>query len=111
MRLAAISRTTSASGSLHGYVGPGGEQCLQRLPLDELHREEGAPVRQGAPVVDGRDTGVLQLGGDAGLVREAAGGARVGRELVPQHLDGHLAAQDGVGGAVDDAHAAPGDLV
>ena len=34
-----------------------------------------------------------------------------GAKLLLQHLDGDLAAQRGVGGAVDDAHAAAGDLV
>jgi hypothetical protein len=54
---------------------------------------------------------VLQLGGDAGLVGEAAGDAGVEGEALLQHLDGHLTAQRPVGGPVDHPHAAAGDLI
>jgi hypothetical protein len=54
---------------------------------------------------------MLQLAGDAGFIEEAAGRPGPFVEPLPQHLDRHLAVQDDVGGAVDDAHAATGDLV
>ena len=56
--------------------------------------------------------GCCELAGDPGLVAEAAGRCGVGGVLVAaEHLDGDLAVQRGVAGAVDDAHAAAGDLV
>jgi hypothetical protein len=80
------------------------------VPLDELHGQEGAAIGQGAEIVHWRDAGVLELPGDAGLVGEAAGGAGVGGVLLLQYLNGYLAVQGGVGGAVNDPHAAAGDL-
>src|SRR5947199_80055 len=83
-------------------VGSAAEEVLQRLALDELHRQERPAVGQRAEVVDGRDAGVLQLRRDARLLGEAAGGAEVGGEAFLQHLDGDLAAQAAVEGAEDD---------
>jgi hypothetical protein len=94
-----------------GRVRPGLEQFLQRVPLDQPHGQERAAVRQGAQVVDGRDARVLEPAGDPGLVGEPAGGPGVGGEPVGQHLDRHLAAQNGVGRPVDDAHCPPADIV
>ena len=79
--------------------------------LDQLHGQERPAVGQGAEVVDGGDAGVLELAGDAGLVREPAGGRGVGREPVLEDLDRHLSAERRVAGPVDDAHPAAGDLV
>src|SRR5262245_52242475 len=59
----------------------------------------------------GRDAGVLQLAGDARLAEEAPGGRRVGRIAIGQQLDGDIAIEGGVAGAVDDAHASATDLV
>src|SRR5262249_32580301 len=84
--------------------------AFEGLALDELHRQEGAAVGQGAQVVHRGDAGVLQLPGDARLVQEAPRDAGVVVEAL-QDLDGHLAVEDRVGGAVDDAHAAAGDFI
>jgi hypothetical protein len=91
-------------------VGAVLEEVVERLPLDELHGHEQASVGEGAEVVDGGDRGVLELGRDAGLVGEPPGGRGRRAELVLEDLDGHLAAEDGVSGTVDDAHPAAGDL-
>jgi hypothetical protein len=54
---------------------------------------------------------MLQLAGDLGLGHEPRGRSRVGRILVVQQLDGYIAIQPQVAGAIDDAHAAAADLV
>ena len=59
----------------------------------------------------GRDAGVLQLAGDPRLAEEALGGYRIGRVALGQQLDGDIAIEGGVAGAIDDAHAAVADLV
>jgi hypothetical protein len=94
-----------------GGVGAAFQQVLEGVALDQLHGQERPAVGEDAEVVHGRDVGVLQLPGDAGLVGEPPGRPGVGRALLPQHLDRDLAAQHGVGGAVDGAHAAAGDLL
>src|SRR5262249_1604973 len=62
-------------------------------------------------LVNSRHAGILQLARDAGLFEKATRDGRIERELFLQDLDGHLAVEDGVGGAVNDAHAAVRDLV
>ena len=54
---------------------------------------------------------MLQLAGDTRLAEEALGGRRVCGEMIGQQLDGDVAVQGPVAGAVDDAHAAVADLV
>ena len=94
-----------------GEVGAILQQLVERSALDELHRQERAAVRQRAEVVHGRDGRVLELTRDAGFVGESPGGPGRRPVLVEQDLDRHLPSEGGVGGAVDDAHAAAGDLV
>ena len=48
---------------------------------------------------------MLQLPGDARLLVEAADAVRLVAQPLVQHLDGDLAAELRVEGAVDDAHA------
>ena len=105
-RLADLLEDGREPAALGRRVGPRLQQPVEGGALDELHGQEGPAVGQRAEVVDRRDGGVLQLAGDAGLVGEAAGGGGVGAVLLLQHLDGDFAAERGVGGAVDDAHAA-----
>src|SRR5262249_28060915 len=120
-------RRTTLSARRPGMTGSGGSvaQELPRgnsregslaskgkvLPLNELHGQNGPAVGQGPEVVDGGDPGVLQLPGDARLVREPGGRGGVRAEPLLEQLDGDLAAEDGVCGPVDSAHAAAGDLV
>src|SRR5262245_27738037 len=61
--------------------------------------------------MDGGNAWMLQLAGDPRLTEEALGGRRVGRVAIGQQLDGHIAIESGIAGAVDDAHAAAADLV
>src|SRR6185369_3556342 len=57
-------------------------------------------------VVDGDDVGVVQPTREPGLLLQAAEDARVAGEGLSHHLDGHLALQAAVPGAVDLRHAA-----
>jgi hypothetical protein len=93
-----------------GVVAPP-EKPFEGAPLDEFHHQERPTVGQPARLVDRRDAGVLELPGDPGLGEEALGGRRVGRVVAGQELDGHVPAEGGVAGAVDDAHAAAADLL
>ena len=62
-----------------------------------------------APVDHDRDVRVGELGDGARLATEALDMVRVGRVLLVQHLDGDLAAENPVAGAIDTGHAAPAD--
>ena len=81
------------------------DQGLDRLALDQLHRDEEAlgPL---VHVVDLGDRGVGDRGRRARLLEEAVLAVLVPRELRGQHLEGHRPAEAGVAGPVDDAHAA-----
>src|SRR5262249_13176029 len=57
------------------------------------------------------DPRVLQLAGDLRLVHEPTGRGGRRAEPVLQHLDRHLPAEGRVGGAVDHAHPAAGNLL
>ena len=80
------------------------------MALDQLHREEGPEVGEGAQLVDRHDAGVLELAADLGLLDEAADHVGVVAEVVAQHLEGDVAAEVGVAALEDGAHAAAGDL-
>ena len=92
-----------------------GDQCRERLALDQLHHQVGqrlaGPVLGGllAVVEDGRDVGVAQRGRVLGLGPEARQEARVAGVLAAQHLHRDRAVQGGVQPAPDLAHAAGGD--
>jgi hypothetical protein len=86
----------------------------ERLPLEELHRDEVLPLVL-LDRVDRADAGVVELRGRLGLALEALERRRVLRQLDRQELERHAAAELRVLGLVDDTHAAaaelPGDLV
>ncbi len=62
-------------------------------------------------VVDGLNGGMIQPGEDAGFVAEPLAGLFVVKRAGSQHLDGKLALQLFVVGAVNDTHAASADLL
>ena len=79
------------------------DHAVEGVALDVLHRDERlAGVLAG--VVDADDVGVGQLAGDADFPLEPL--ARVHVVAEAEQLDGDVAADDGVAGEVDDAHAA-----
>ena len=79
---------------------------VERLALEELHREEQPPVVGAPEVEDLDDVLVVDLGDRGGLAAEALDGEVVARQLVVEHLDRDLAAQRDVLGAVDRAGGA-----
>ena len=82
----------------------------QRLPLDQLHDEEGLALVL-VHVVHGTDVGVVQGGGGTGFALEPLQALRVLGILLGQELEGHAAAEPGVLGLVDDPHAAASQLL
>ncbi|MFO0890076.1 MAG: hypothetical protein U0790_13170 [Isosphaeraceae bacterium] len=109
-RLADLLERQDESAAVRSRIGPRHQHFLERLPLDQLHGQERSAVGQRAQVMHRRDGRVLKVRRDERLVGEAASGAGVGCVPILQHFDRHLAAQGCVGGAVDDTHAAAGDL-
>ncbi len=86
-------------------------QAARVGPGDELHGEEDLVVDH-ADVVDGDDVGVGDGGQQAGLAGEALAQARLVAHAGGAHqLEGDLAVELGVEGAVDHAHAARADGV
>ncbi len=86
------------------------EQLGQGVALDQLHREEGPAVGEGAELVDGDDAGVLELAADLRLLDEAADHVGVVAVVIAQDLQCHVAAEVRVAALEDGAHAAAGDL-
>ena len=80
----------------------------QRLPFDELHRDE-APFEDVADLVDGDDVRMIQRGDGARFLFEAADRVAVAGQPVAEELDRHLAAEPGVVREIDLAHAAAAD--
>ena len=88
-----------------GQGGTPGRETPQRLPLDQLHDEEGLALVL-ADVVDRTDVGMVQGGGGAGLALEPLQALGILGILLGQELEGHAAAEAGILGLVDDPHAA-----
>jgi hypothetical protein len=105
-------------GQLAGDVQhpPGGQRELgpdevaQRPPVHELHDREGQPRRL-ADLVDRDDVGVVEGRGRARLLGEAAQPVRDRSEGLGQELDGDVAVEVVVAGAVDLTHAPRAQLV
>ena len=90
---------------------PALEAVLEGLAFDELH---GEVVRAFGltGLVDADDVGVLEAGGEAGFLLEAADVVELVGAIVVEDLEGDEAAVTGVACAVDGGHAAgaePGD--
>ena len=103
-------------GDLHGDVEkPLGRERVSRrqdlakgLPLHELHRDVDRPVGF-ADVVDGQDVGVVQGRGRARLLLEALATIGIVGRGGRQHLDRYIAAEPGIGRAIDLPHPAGAD--
>src|SRR4029453_7137999 len=79
-------------------------------PGDLLQHQRVEAV-DAAPVVDGHDVLVVEVGGGACLPPEALDETGVAREVPVQDLDRHRAFEHRVTGAIDLAHAAGGDTI
>ena len=109
-------------GERGGHAGADGGDLARRQRLgvaqdggegpavDELHHDEvGAVVL--APVEDGDDVGMRQVGGGLGLAPEALDEGAVDRQLGEEHLERDGPIELAIHGAVDLGHAAAGDQV
>ena len=85
------------------------DHVLQRQAIQILHRDETLALVF-ADFVDGADIGMVEGGGGAGFATEALQSLRVLRDIVRQELEGDKAAERGVFGLVDHAHAAATQL-
>ncbi len=86
------------------------QQRRQRPAPDQLHREVGPAVGEGAQLVHRHDAGVLELTADLRLLDEPAHQLGLVLVALEQDLDGQVAAQVGVAPLEDRPHPAPGDL-
>jgi len=93
-----------------------GLAAAKRLAFDQLHHDKecaACPRRRSgvrfANVVHRNDVGMIELGGGLGLAQQtgAAFGAQAGSA---QHLDGHIAVEQCIVRAIDDAYAAAAQL-
>ena len=62
------------------------QQLGKRVPLDQLHGEEGPEVGEGAQLVDRHDARMLELAADLGLLDEPAHHGGVVAEVVAESL-------------------------
>ncbi len=104
-------------GDLHAEVEQGvhrqrpvRQPALQRRPVEQLHDQE-RQVAVMADVVERADVRMVERRGGARLALEALERRGILRELGREELDGDLAAETRVLGAVDDTHPAFADLV
>jgi len=86
-----------------------GEGGGEGLAAHQLHRDEGRPFGL-VDLVDDGEGGMGERSRGAGLLPEPAREVRI-RHRVGEDLEGHLAPEACVPGAVDDAHAPPAQLL
>jgi hypothetical protein len=79
-------------------------------PLDELHHQERASVRERPNLVDWRNAGVLELRGNPRLFHEPLRGLAVGRVAVLKEFHRDIAVEGLIAGAVHDAHPTAPDF-
>jgi hypothetical protein len=89
--------------------GTGDQAIPERFPLEQLHREEGAPLVF-VDVEDRADVGMLKRGGGPRLALEALESFGVFREIVRQELQGDAPPELQILRLVDDSHAAAAEL-
>jgi hypothetical protein len=103
--LAHLFEDLQEAGLLAGRIPTLAQQLVERPAAHQPHREERvvAVLLDG---IDGYDAGVLQLGSDLCLFQESPARFATVTVIVSQDFDGQLAAELGVAGQVNDAHAA-----
>jgi len=84
------------------------QQIAQGFALDQLHHDVSGRILAACltEIVNRHDIRVTKHGGGASLAPEALDCICVSNELLEQHLDGHLIADERTSCAVDHAHAA-----
>ena len=83
----------------------GRDQLVQRLPVNELHRQEGCLAGL-IDRVQRDDVRVVERGNGARFALEAGAALGVSTEAVGKDFDGDIAVQAGVPSAIDLAHPA-----
>ena len=86
-----------------------GDAMLEGRALEKLHGDEGLAFVP-ADFVDGADVGMVQRGGGARFSAKAFERLRILRKIVGQEFQRDEAAEFGVLGLVDDAHAAAAEF-
>src|SRR5215210_7969868 len=86
------------------------EQVPHRLTLEELADDIGSAFVR-ADVVEGKNVGMIQRGGRAGLLFEPAKPIGVSRERRRQYLDGDPPAKTAIVRKVDFAHATAAEQI
>src|SRR5262249_15334255 len=84
------------------------QRPTQDFPWHKLQHQEGHTVGL-LEAVDGSNVGMIQRSQHAGFALEAGEALGIARKFLGQYLDGDVAAELCVGGAVDLAHAAGAD--
>ena len=80
----------------------------QRRPFDQFHHQREGPARR-FQAMDVRDVWMVQHRQDFSFTPESGEPLHISGQRSRQHLDGDLALQVGVGGAIDLSHAACAD--
>ena len=94
----------SGDGQRVGHVQPTRDPVGQRLALDQFE-DQGAHARTLFNAVDCRNVGVIERCQRPGFSFEAGQSIGIAGERVGQHLDGDVASEARVAGAVDLSHA------
>ena len=100
-----IERLQNLQHHRHRALPRQGHEIPQHRAVDELHHQAQAVaiLQQG---VELGDVGVVELGLQAGLFAKTLHHAGTGGVFAAQPLDGHLALQQQVHGAIHHAHSA-----
>ncbi len=80
------------------------------MPLDQLHREIGTAVAEGAQLVNGHDARMLQLPRDLGFLDEAANHLGLVAMRFEENLHRQVATEVGITALENGSHAAASDL-
>ena len=105
----AATISTAAAGSSRPFAGSGGDALAQRFPFEQLATRCSGEPSIVADVVHGHDVGMVEHPHREGLALHPHPSLPVVGEVGRQHLDGHVAPQPRVPGAVDAAHSALAD--
>ena len=81
-----------------------GEKVVERLSFDQFHREEVGAVSF-LDRVERDDVRMIEGGDGARFALEAGEALGIAGDVGRQHLEGHVAAELGIGGAKDLAHS------
>jgi hypothetical protein len=85
--------------------GPGRQHLAQRLARDQLHHQEMAPLSF-LQAEECRDAGMIERRQHSSFALEAQNAIAIGEKHIADDLDGDIAAEPGVAGAINGSHPA-----